>query len=185
MTNFSSYLDENFEALSGIPESVVEEVFRTLNQVRDSGCTVWCLGNGGSATLASHAVGDFAKTSKQNGAKPLFAIAPSEMTALQTAYANDDSFEEAFSSTLGDFAAARDAVWIISVSGTSPNLLKAAKAARAKGASVLSTVGARGRALCDESDVGIEIPSEDYQVVENAHVVLMHWFTKQLAICTA
>lgn len=184
MTTFSSYLDENLKVLGGVPDSVVEEFVQVLSQVRDSGGTVWCLGNGGSATLASHAVGDFAKTSKQHGAKPLFAIAPSEMTALQTAYANDESFEDAFSSTLYDFAEARDAVWIISVSGTSPNLLKAAKAARAKGARVLSTLGIRGKALCLESDVGIEIPSDDYQVVENAHVVLMHWFTKQLAICS-
>ena len=185
MMNFSGYLDENFDALRGIPEQLVDAFIQVLLQVRDSGGTVWCLGNGGSASLASHAVGDFAKTSKQLGARPLFAIAPSEMTALQSAYANDVSFKEAFSSTLADFAGDRDAVWIISVSGTSPNLLLAAEAARVKGARVLSTVGKRGRALCDESDVGIEIPSDDYQVVENAHVVLMHWFTKQLAICTA
>lgn len=179
---YEDYIAENMKVMASIPDQEIEEFSRALAAVRNLGGTVWCLGNGGSATLAAHAVGDFCKTSKQFGAAPLFSLAPSEMTALQTAYSNDVAFQEGFAATLADFATEKDAIWIISVSGTSPNLLRAAEVARQKGTKVLSTVGERGASLVAESDVGILIPSDDYQVVENAHVVLMHWFTKCLQL---
>jgi D-sedoheptulose 7-phosphate isomerase len=87
----------------------------------------------------------------------------------------------AFSSTLADFAEAKDVVWIISVSGRSPNLLSAHLQAKAIGMTVLSTVGKSGSVLASDSDVGIVIDSEDYQVVENVQLTLMHWLTKLLS----
>jgi len=178
--NWIEYLQLNNEALGSIPIEVVEEFTEKLIQVRDIGGKVWVLGNGGSASTASHAVGDFGKTSKLNGARPLFSIAPSEMTALQTAYANDESFESAMSSTLRDFLAKDDAVWVISVSGRSPNLIAALDVAKEIGALTLATVGSRGAVMADSVDVGVCINSDDYQVVENAQLILMHWFTKSL-----
>jgi D-sedoheptulose 7-phosphate isomerase len=109
------------------------------------------------------------------------ALAPSEMTALQTAYSNDESFSSGFASTLADFGATKDVVWLISVSGKSPNLIAAFNQAKDSGMKVLSTVGKSGFKLAAESDVGIVVESDDYQVVENVQLVLMHWLTKLLA----
>lgn len=181
MNTWNRYLDSNDSSLRKINPEKINLFIDHLRRVRDSKGKVWVLGNGGSASLASHAVADFGKTVKQGGATPIFTIAGSEFVSMQTAYANDLSFESGFSSMLRDFGATQDAVWIVSVSGQSPNLLSAVDAAREKGMCVLSTVGQRGEELARESDVGILIDSNDYQVVENAHLVLMHWFTKALS----
>ena len=79
--------------------------------------------------------------------RPLNAFALSEMVALQTAYSNDVSFEEGFASTLRDFSEEGDAIWIISVSGSSPNLLRAVEQARRNDVTILSVVGRRGYSL--------------------------------------
>lgn len=181
MSTWKSYVTSNFEAMEAIDETLISNFFGVLDEVRRDGGKVWVLGNGGSASLASHAVGDFCKTSKSAGAKPLFTIAPSEMTALQTAYANDESYSTAYSSTLSDFGGPNDAVWIISVSGKSPNLIAAYEMARKKRMRVISTVGRPGFSLASDCDVGIVVQSDDYQIVENVQVTLMHWFTKLLA----
>ena len=179
--NWRDYLAANSEVMASIDSEKVEDFFQALLTVRAQGGTVWVLGNGGSASAASHAVADFGKTSKSHGAKPLFTIAPSEMVSMQTAYSNDVSFEQGFAATLRDFAKPQDAIWIISVSGKSPNLIASAGVAEELNLQILSTVGSSGSALAERSTVGIVIPSADYQIVENGHIILMHWFTKLLA----
>lgn len=152
-----------------------------LQKARAHNLKIWVLGNGGSASTASHAIADFSKTSKQFGAPPLLAFAPSEMVALQTAYANDDSFLSATAQTLADYGSEGDVVWIISVSGTSPNLLQAESVAREKGMSVCVTVGLRGSEISKRSDAGIIVASDDYQVVENVHLCILHFLVKKLS----
>jgi D-sedoheptulose 7-phosphate isomerase len=89
MTDWRAYLGENTASMNLIDEKLITDFFQVLSTTRAQGGKVWVLGNGGSASTAAHAVGDFGKTSKSFGAAPLLTIAPSEMTALQTAYAND------------------------------------------------------------------------------------------------
>lgn len=178
---WKDYIDINQKAFESTSELNLEKFVELLSQVRKEEKRIWVLGNGGSATTASHAVGDFSKTTKVLGGQPLFTLAPSEMTALQTAYANDISFENGFAQTLKDFATKGDLVWIISVSGKSPNLLRAISQARLSGCTVVATVGNSGAQLEEFVDLLIQIPSVDYQIVENAHVLIMHWLTKRLA----
>jgi D-sedoheptulose 7-phosphate isomerase len=178
--SWSQYISENRSVALGIGESDLSKFVLLLKETRAAASKVWVLGNGGSASTAAHAVGDFGKTVKGFGGAPIFTIAPSEMTALQTAYANDVDFKDGFSETLRDFASQGDLVWIISVSGRSPNLLKAVEVSKSKGLKVVATVGERGAGLESEVDLCIVIPSDDYQIVENIQLEIMHWLTKQL-----
>lgn len=178
---WDEYIRENLDALRGISEAEISSFTQHLRELRQRGKRLWILGNGGSASTASHAAGDFGKTAKRLDERPLNAFALSEMVALQTAYSNDVSFEEGFASTLRDFSEEGDAIWIISVSGSSPNLLRAVEQARRNDVTILSVVGRRGYSLSEASDVGIVIDSSDYQVVENIQLILMHWFTKELS----
>lgn len=178
---WKDYIALNHMAFESTSAPKLEKFVELLNQARKEENKIWVLGNGGSAATASHAVGDFCKTAKVLGGQPLFTLAPSEMTALQTAYANDISFEDGFALTLKDFAKSGDLVWIISVSGKSPNLLRAISQARSSGCTVVATVGTNGAQLEEFVDLLILIPSVDYQIVENAHILIMHWLTKRLA----
>jgi phosphoheptose isomerase len=99
---------------------------------------------------------------------------------MQTAFANDESFKDAFALTLDLYAEERDALLILSVSGLSPNLLAASQSAFRRNIDVFAIVGIRGKELAENSDHSLVIESDDYQIVENAQMSLIHWFVKRL-----
>ena len=70
---------------------------------------------------------------------------------------------------------------MISVSGRSPNLVKALEVANSLGMRSSAWVGTRGAGLVDKVEHLVVFDSDDYQIVENAQVSLMHWITKELA----
>jgi D-sedoheptulose 7-phosphate isomerase len=177
---FESYVLEHSAALEKVSQVTLGRFSQTLSAVRDSGETLWIAGNGGSSATASHAVADFTKTVTQAGKRGIKAIALSEMVSLQTAFANDVSFIDAMSETLKLVGRKGDALLLFSVSGSSSNLLKAAESASGIGMQVLSMVGKNGAPLAKLSSESIVLDSDDYQVVENLHVTLMHWMVKEL-----
>jgi len=178
--NFNEYLELNSRVAGSIPSQVLNEFLSGLARVRDSGRTLWIAGNGGSSSTASHAVVDFVKTATSFGSNPLRSSALSEMISLQTALANDIAFEDAFAASVDFLAEPGDAVLILSVSGTSPNLLRLVESAKNQNLAVFAVTGTKGKDLCTNADFGICLESEDYQIVENLHLLLIHWFTKQL-----
>lgn len=178
---FESYVLEHPAVLEAVTQDTLSRFSLSLAAVRESGETLWVAGNGGSSATASHAVADFTKTVTQDGKKGIKAVALSEMVSVQTAFANDVSFIDAMSETLKLVGRKGDALLLFSVSGQSPNLLRAAEAAAGIGMEVLSIVGRNGAPLADLSASYILLDSDDYQVVENLHLILMHWFVKQLS----
>ena len=178
--DFTGYVAANSGALSAIENSTIELFVNGLDSLRRNGKTLWVAGNGGSAATASHTVADLTKTITSSGDSGLRSIAISEMVSLQTAFANDESFEQAMSRTIQMVGSEGDGLLVISVSGLSPNLIAAANEAKAKGLTLFSLVGSRGVSLARDSDFAILVPSEDYQIVENAHMALIHWFVKAL-----
>lgn len=181
MSAWQSYVAENARVLSLVDEGVLQETAVTFKNVGTSDGTIWVLGNGGGASLASHAVADFSKTVQGLGGSPVKTLAPSEMVSLQTAYSNDTNFTEGFASTLKTYGSSLDTVLVISVSGRSPNLLNAIDVANSMGMRTSAWVGVRGAGLRDSVDHLVVFDSDDYQIVENAQVSLMHWITKKLA----
>ena len=94
-----------------------------------------------------------------------------------TAIGNDLSFEQTFSRQLENVVAAGDVVILITGSGNSPNLLRAAKLARTRKAKVVGLLGFNGgklKALCDEF---LLIPSDQYGVIEDMHMAVAHILT--------
>lgn len=180
MSDFREYFSETKQAIDSIPLASLEKLRDQLREVAAQGSTLWVAGNGGSAATSSHFVADLAKTAKGFTGNSIRTIALHELQSLQTAYANDISFEEAMSLTLYDFMAKGDQLLILSVSGRSPNLLKAQRSCQKLGMKSMCIVGARGSKLARACDASVQIQSEDFQVVENAHVILMHWLARTL-----
>ena len=179
--NFKEYLKDHADAFDGISQESLNDFITGLEAIRESRGTLWVAGNGGSAATASHAVADFAKTSTQGGKGAIKTIAISEMVSLQTAIANDISFTDGISKTLELVASEGDALLVVSVSGLSPNLVEGFNFARKSGLKTFSLVGQRGSEIATRSNHAILVPSDDYQVVENIHMMLIHWFVKELS----
>lgn len=165
---------EQWEALD---LDALARVARVVEDAQRSGRFVWVCGNGGSAATSAHVGCDFGKTASRKGAKPLKCVSLSDNTAFMTAIGNDLSFDETFSRQLENVVAAGDVVILITGSGNSPNLLRAAAVARARGAKVVGLLGFDGGKLKSRCDESLLIPSDQYGVIEDLHMAVAHILT--------
>ncbi|OIH98587.1 MULTISPECIES: SIS domain-containing protein [unclassified Curtobacterium] len=134
-------------------------------------------GNGGSAAEAQHLTSEL--TGRFDGDRPAYsAISLHAETSAVTAIGNDYGFDQVFARQVSAHARAGDVVVLLTTSGKSPNLLRAAEAARAVGARTIAMTGPRPNPLADAVDdvIAIEGPSAH---VQEAQLVLVH------ALCRA
>lgn len=180
--NLNNYLSENHAVATSISETLVETLIEEFQQIRASENYLWILGNGGASGTASHLVTDFSKGASELGGKALKTIAVSEMVSFVTATANDIGFEDVFSKAISLYGKKGDGILILSVSGTSPNLLKAHKTATELEMKTLSILGKKGSELGKACDVSVVLDSDDYQIVENIQLMIGHWAMKVMRI---
>lgn len=178
-----SHLESTREALSGIDPAAVARVVAVLRQARGSGATVYVIGNGGSASTASHLATDLSKATARDGAKRLRAISLSDNAAFLTALANDDGYDQVFAGQLSGLVRAGDVLIAISASGNSANVLRAVELARGRGATTVALVGFDGGDLLRLADVAVHVATEHgaYGTVEDAHLAIHHALTVCLA----
>ncbi|MBT1544743.1 D-sedoheptulose-7-phosphate isomerase [Curtobacterium aurantiacum] len=135
-------------------------------------------GNGGSAAEAQHLTSEL--TGRFEGDRPAYsAIALHAETSAVTAIGNDYGYDQVFARQVSAHARAGDVVVLLSTSGKSPNLLRAAEAARAVGARSLALTGSGPNPLADLVDdaICIEGPSAN---VQEAQLVLVHALCKAM-----
>lgn len=171
------YRDRSLEQWQALDLEALARVAAVLETAQAQGRFVWVCGNGGSASTSAHIGCDFGKTAAKPRDKPLKAVSLSDNTAFLTAVGNDLSFDETFSRQLENVVASGDVVILITGSGNSRNLIRAAELSRARGAKVVGLLGFDGgklKPMCSES---LLIPSDQYGVVEDMHMSVAHILT--------
>ena len=133
MDPIERYLKEVVEMVDALPREKIWQVVQAIQETRDRNGQVFILGNGGSAALASHMATDLAKTSIVPGVRRIRAISLADNVSLITAWANDTSYEDVFAEQLTNLLQSGDLVIAVSGSGNSSNVLRAVKAAKARG----------------------------------------------------
>lgn len=155
-----------------------------LRRVVEAGGLILTAGNGGSAATASHMALDLGKSTlgrpPRRSLPRARTLSLADPPAVLTAWANDEGYEGVFAEQVAALARPGDAVVLLSVSGTSPNILAAARAARAAGASVVALVGGKAGPLGAIAEVTVSVPSDDYGVVEDVHLAINHILTSYL-----
>jgi D-sedoheptulose 7-phosphate isomerase len=138
-----------------------------------AGGKVVTFGNGGSAADAQHLAAELTVRLQTN--RPgIAALALTTNASVLTAAANDFGFGEIFARQIESLAGPHDVVVAISTSGASLNVLRGAEAARALGAFVVAMTGETGGALAAQSDLLINIPSQNAQRIQEAHITVGH-----------
>lgn len=147
-------------------------------QIRDSGQTVYLIGNGASASMASHFAADLAK----NG--HLHTQVFSDVSLL-TAVSNDISFENVYSEPLRRRGRRGDMLVAISSSGRSPNILHCARLAKKMGISVVSVTGFDAdNPLRTLGDLNAYVPATSYSGAETAHAAVLHCWMDMVEVPT-
>jgi D-sedoheptulose 7-phosphate isomerase len=140
-------------------------------------------GNGGSAAEAQHLAAELVGRFRRE--RPgLSAIALHAETSSLTAIANDYGYVEAFARQVQAHGRAGDVLLCLSTSGASPNLLAAARAARAAGLRTWALTGATPNPLRDACDGAVCIDHASTAVVQEVHLVAIHLLCEVVdAIC--
>ena len=149
-------------------DPAIQKVVSMILEQAKSGRKLIFIGNGGSASLASHMAIDFLK----NANIPAMAFNDSSFI---TCISNDCGFESVFEKPIGILAESGDILLAISSSGQSENILRGAKMAKTKGAKVITLSGFdENNLLRNLGEVNFYAPSKSYGNVEIAHLFLCH-----------
>ncbi len=162
--------------LAGPVAEYVGLVRRTLA----AGRTVFFAGNGGSAAHAQHVATEYVVRYRTGKRKAAPALALSTDSSLVTPAANDLGFEQIFARQLEAHARKGDLVVLVSTSGKSPNLLAAAKVAKAAGVAVVGLLGAGGGPLKALVDVAVVVPSDDAAHIQEIQLAVDHYVCSQV-----
>jgi D-sedoheptulose 7-phosphate isomerase len=140
--------------------------------LRNGGKILTC-GNGGSLCDAQHFAEELSGRYR-NDRRALAAIALTEASHM-TCVANDYGFEFVFSRFVEALGRSGDVLLAISTSGNSPNVLRAAEAAKAAGMTVVALTGKDGGKLASISDVEIRAPHFGYaDRIQEIHIKVIH-----------
>ncbi|MHC4215612.1 MAG: D-sedoheptulose-7-phosphate isomerase [Planctomycetota bacterium] len=153
-------------------DSVVSAAEMIIKSIKVGGCVYIC-GNGGSAADAQHIAGEFVgRFLKDRKAMP--AVALTTDTSLITAIGNDYGFDDIFRRQVEGLVGADDVLWAFSTSGSSANIIAAAKLAKDTQAAVLAFTGRADSELEKIADVTIVINTPNSAPAQEIHQLAYH-----------
>jgi D-sedoheptulose 7-phosphate isomerase len=168
------YVKGLYQCLEELLEQNIEGIADIVFDAYKKGKQIFIMGNGGSATTASHFVRDLQIGAAVAGKSRVRAISLTDNVALITALANDMGYSSIFEGQLVGRLEEGDVVIGISASGNSPNILRAIEFARSTGAITVGLIGFGGGKLKGLVHKCIVLSSKDYGRVEDIHLSLAH-----------
>jgi len=169
--SLNNYSESVHSYLTMVDQKTVEDIVETLTRCKG---TIYFIGNGASASMASHFSADMMKNGRVK-------TACFHDPALLTCYSNDFGYENVFSQALQDIATKDDLLFAISSSGNSANILNAVKAAKHIGMKVIAFSGfARNNRLKQMSDISVYLEAYTYGEVEISHNIVLHYIVDRL-----
>jgi D-sedoheptulose 7-phosphate isomerase len=170
----NNYISRQKTALDSIPADGVAVIVELLRKAWREDRQIFVFGNGGSAANASHFVTDLGKGASDKLSRRFRCMSINDNTPWMTALGNDYAYDQIFAKQLANFARAGDIVLAMSVSGNSPNLVKAFEWANEHKAQTVALVGAKRGRLAEIANHTIVIDSDHYGRVEDAHMTICH-----------
>lgn len=183
------YLRELESIIKRVSQEDIDRAVKSLYEAWREGRQVFLVGNGGSASTATHFACDLAKFTSVEGERRFRAIALTDNIPLVSALTNDLGWENIYVEQLKNLMREGDVLVVISVHGGSgadragiwsQNLLKAAKFVKNNGGKVVGLTGFNGGVLKQMADACIVVPANSTPHVEGFHTVLTHLICARL-----
>jgi len=161
------------ERVSTEQAGAVADLAARYETVLRGGGTLFFAGNGGSAADAQHIAAEYV-VRYQTTRPGLSALALTTDTSVLTACANDLGFDEVFARQVESLARPGDLLVLHSTSGESPNVIRAAQSAKARGVPVVAFLGKSGGPLRALADVALVVPSDETARIQELHLAIEH-----------
>jgi D-sedoheptulose 7-phosphate isomerase len=163
-----------------VKESFSNELVRRIAQFSDvaakairAGGKVVFFGNGGSAADAQHLAAELVvRLERTRPGIPALSLATN--ASILTAAGNDLGFEHVFSRQIESMVCEKDVLVALSTSGNSKNILRGAETGRARRAFIVGMTGATGGKLAKKLDLLLNVPSQNAQRIQEAHITIGH-----------
>ena len=169
-----NYFDLLKQSVDGLDRNAIISFVDLLLEARKNGNNIYIMGNGGSASTASHFTCDFNKGLSYKKDIRFKMICLNDNIATMLAYSNDLGYENVFVEQLKNFLKKDDVVIGISGSGNSKNILNAIEYANELGAKTVGLTGFDGGKLKDIVDISIHADINNMQVAEDVHMTICH-----------
>ncbi len=170
----SDYIKQQKAALDSIPVEAVADIINTFGDALRNDRQIFIFGNGGSASNSSHFITDLGKGASDKLGTRFRCLSLNDNISWITALGNDYSYDDVYLRQLQNFARPGDIVMTLSVSGNSPNLVKAIDWAVNNGMYTIALVGGKRGRLAELAQKVIVVSSEHYGRVEDAHMGICH-----------
>jgi D-sedoheptulose 7-phosphate isomerase len=168
------YVRAQQTALDSIPADGVAQLVEKLREALKEDRQIFAFGNGGSAANASHFATDLGKGASDKVGKCFRVLSLNDNVSWLTALGNDYAYDQVFVRQLRNYGKPGDLVLTMSVSGNSPNLVKALEWAKQNGLITVALVGAKRGRMAELADQVIVINDTHYGRVEDAHMGICH-----------
>jgi len=170
----ADYIQSHKAALDSVPVESINSLIEIFRKAWQEDRQVFIFGNGGSAANASHFATDLGKGASDKLSKRFRVMSLNDNTAWISAIGNDYSYDDIFVRQLENFAQPGDIALTMSVSGNSPNLVKAIEWSKKKGLVTIALLSERGGKLAGLADHVIAVGDPHYGRAEDAHMMINH-----------
>ena len=170
----NDYVQAQKAAFDSVPAEAVAHLIEILRDALKGNHHIFCFGNGGSAMNSSHFATDLGKGSSDKIGKRFRVHSLNDNMSWLTALANDYSYEDVFVGQLQNHGQPGDVALGISVSGNSPNCIKALEWAKQNGLKTIALVGGKRGRMAEIADNVIVIGDTHYGRVEDAQMAICH-----------
>ena len=168
------YLGAQRAAHDSIPADSVAELVALLRTALQEDRQIFVFGNGGSASNASHFATDLGKGASDKVGRRFRILSLNDNVSWMMAIANDYCYDDVFVRQLENYGRPGDIAFGISVSGNSPNCVKAMEWAKAHGLKTVALVGGKRGRMADLASHPIVINDTHYGRVEDVQMTICH-----------
>jgi D-sedoheptulose 7-phosphate isomerase len=180
--HIDTYLEQLHQTLNKLDKDVLERIIDIIMKAYRDGKKVFIMGNGGSASNASHMACDFSKGTLRRvydeEERRFKVYSLTDNVSIISAFANDCSYDEIFTQQLRNLVEKGDVVIALSGSGNSNNVINAVRYAKKCRAHTVGILGFKtGGVLASLVDDAIVADSMSYGVCEDIQLILDHIIT--------
>ena len=172
---FKYYTKSINDILNNVDSNLIEKSVKIINKIIKQNKRIFIIGNGGSASIASHVSVDFAKVARVRSST-------FNNSNLITCFANDYKYENWVTEAIKAYCDNKDLIILISSSGTSKNIVNAAKYCKKNNIELITLSGFnKNNPLSKLGRVNFHIPSKQYNFIEMSHHIILVYIVDVLA----